>query len=84
MHTRDTRVFDAFAINIDLVPVILNLVHGISIEYSEDKRKIEKVLDWVAKATIGKKLNWKTFLLGKLLSARSFFFNAAHAERIIR
>lgn len=57
VHTRDTRVFEAFSINIDLVPVILNLVHGISIEYSEEKRKIEKILDWVAKATIGKYIN---------------------------
>eukprot|EP00095_Tigriopus_kingsejongensis_P007667 maker-scaffold156_size297567-snap-gene-0.22 protein:Tk07667 transcript:maker-scaffold156_size297567-snap-gene-0.22-mRNA-1 annotation:"GL10978" len=54
VSSRDTILFDKLGVNIDHVPIILNIIHGISIEYTDDPKNVTAVFDWIRAAAHGK------------------------------
>ncbi|TRY78281.1 hypothetical protein TCAL_08763 [Tigriopus californicus] len=54
VNSRDTALFDKLGVDIDKVPIILNIIHGISIEFTEDPKNTTGVLEWIRAAAHGK------------------------------
>ena len=55
VNTRDDLVFDAFYVDINSIPVLLHVVHGITIEYPDNvsAANVLNVLNWIETASVG-------------------------------
>ena len=54
VNTRDEELFALLGIDVDTVPLIYNIIHGISIEYTDDLKNATAILEWVRAAAHGK------------------------------